>query len=66
MDHGRNPHILLVALIVLFMIDPSVEIDYCCYVWSKMTWNDLARVFWMTLSDLITTLNATPTKSLEP
>ena len=45
MDHGRNPRILLAALIVLFMIGPLVEIDYCCYVWSKMTWNDLARVF---------------------
>lgn len=66
MDHRRKPRILLVALIVLFMIGLSVEIDYCCYVWRKMTWNDLARVFKMTLSDLITILNATLAKILEP
>jgi len=44
MDHKRNPRNLLVALIVLFMIGPLVEINYCCYMWSKMTWNK-ARFF---------------------
>jgi len=32
MDHGRYPHLLFVALIVLLMTGLSTEIDYSNYV----------------------------------
>ena len=40
MDHGKDPHFLLVALTVMLIIDLSIEIDYYNYV-SRGTYSDV-------------------------
>ena len=36
MDHGKDPHLLLVAFTMMLITDLSTEIDYCSYVCGGM------------------------------
>jgi len=38
MYHGKDPHLLLVALTILLTTSPLAETSCCNCVWSKTTW----------------------------
>ena len=56
MDHGKDPHLLLVALTMMLITDLSTEIDYCSYVCGGMI-----QTIWLGLDewpyDVLASLN---------
>ena len=56
MDHEKDPHLLLVVLIVMLITGLSTKIDYCSYVYRGMIWT-----IWLGLAewpyDVLASLN---------
>ena len=46
MDHGKDPHLLLMAFIVMLITGLSTKIDYCSYVCGGMI-----QTIWLGLAE---------------